>query len=101
MGVEVGGRRFEGGLLGFRGGLGLFQCGLVLRDLRAFLCGVFALSAIGFASCWFVGKCGLFLPFFFAGERSPLLFSSSPSSSDERRSLDKSSKSISLSNPPC
>ena len=67
MGVEVGGRRFEGGLLGFRGGLGLFQCGLVLRDLRAFLRGVFALSAIGFASCWFVRNCGLFCLSFLLG----------------------------------
>ncbi len=50
VGVEVGGRRFESRLLGFRGGLGLFQCRLVLGDLRAFLRGVFSLYAGGIAS---------------------------------------------------
>ena len=63
--MEVGGRRFEGELLGFRGGLGLFRCRLVLGDLRAFLRGVFAVSAGGFTSCCFVGERGLFFAFLF------------------------------------
>ncbi len=96
MGVKVGGGDLRAGFWVLEVDLG---CLVVVLSwgISEFVCAVFLLRSTG--GLFLVGSpenVALFLPFFFAGERS-----SSSSSDEERRSLDKGSKSITSSRPPC